>query len=551
MAIDEQTGVARPRRSRSAKAKGAAPLGTVFSPKQAVVVIHGMGEQRPLETLREFVRTVYQLDPKFGADALADGNPISMVPDSATGSSELRRITTHSKVGHRTDFFEFYWADVMNGTPLELVTSWISGLLIRSPFRVPPSLRIWLAWLTLWAIALALVFLAGLVFYPAVFDNSPIVLAARDWLRLERFNLAYAMAGLGGLLILWRLIRTRPLAHAKLLLPGALIAIAALLYLMPPELAADVRVWATILWVFFGWLFTAMVGPYLGDVVRYVRATPQTVGKRKEVRERGLALLRALHDQKGPDGEPYYRRIVIVGHSLGSIVAYDLLQLFWEEAGPTHRWYAKTPNAAPWMPSAGTARAMAKANLHVVAAANNQPFNAKVFATDQREFCEELGKDEPKWRISDLITLGSPLSHSDFLVTDSKDQLEENFAERRFSTSPPRPDPVLPAKSMTYFEGNRGPFAHFASVFSAVRWTNIYDKHWFPLLGDIVSGDCQPLFGEGIEDHRVKITRPIWIPIAARFFTHTRYWSWHKSYDPGAPPQHIAILRSALDLGRP
>jgi hypothetical protein len=30
-------------------------------PKQAVVVIHGMGEQRPMDTLRGFVRTVWEL----------------------------------------------------------------------------------------------------------------------------------------------------------------------------------------------------------------------------------------------------------------------------------------------------------------------------------------------------------------------------------------------------------------------------------------------------------------------------------------------------------
>ncbi|MCS6760071.1 MAG: hypothetical protein MO852_14930 [Candidatus Devosia euplotis] len=60
-----------------------------------------------------------------------------------------------------------------------------------------------------------------------------------------------------------------------------------------------------------------------------------------------MALLEALHKKRlnGPSLEafaqapesdsPLYDRIVIVGHSLGIIVGYDILQLFWEKHGPT------------------------------------------------------------------------------------------------------------------------------------------------------------------------------------------------------------------------
>ena len=49
-------------------------------------------------------------------------------------------------------------------------------------------------------------------------------------------------------------------------------------------------------------------------------------------------------------------------------------------------------------------------------------------------------------------------------------------------------------------------------------------------------------------DHGVAIRRPGWLPLFDRIFTHTRYWFWHKSYDPADPPEHISLLRSALDL---
>src|SRR5687768_6466865 len=80
------TGSAKP---KTASVSGGTRGAEVAKPvrKQAVVVIHGIGEQRPLATLREFVETVYRRDPVFagGPDdnrrEAADGlNPVSIVP---------------------------------------------------------------------------------------------------------------------------------------------------------------------------------------------------------------------------------------------------------------------------------------------------------------------------------------------------------------------------------------------------------------------------------------------------------------------------------------
>jgi hypothetical protein len=62
-----------------------------------------------------------------------------------------------------------------------------------------------------------------------------------------------------------------------------------------------------------------------GRVVRYTRANPDNIAARAAVRDRGLKLLRALHEG------PHYKRIVIVAHSLGTMLAHDLLSYFWAE----------------------------------------------------------------------------------------------------------------------------------------------------------------------------------------------------------------------------
>ena len=65
------------------------------TPKQAVVVIHGMGEQRPMSTMRGFVEAVWTSDPALNP-RYAPGQPNKswVTPDDHTGSHELRRITT-------------------------------------------------------------------------------------------------------------------------------------------------------------------------------------------------------------------------------------------------------------------------------------------------------------------------------------------------------------------------------------------------------------------------------------------------------------------------
>lgn len=81
------------------------PLTKRFPMKQAVVVIHGIGEQRPMDTVRGFVDALMLAPnkpnkPKFWSK-----------PDPMSELFELRKLTTpQSRTLPPTDFYEYYWA---------------------------------------------------------------------------------------------------------------------------------------------------------------------------------------------------------------------------------------------------------------------------------------------------------------------------------------------------------------------------------------------------------------------------------------------------------
>lgn len=116
--------------------------------KQAIILIHGIGEQRPMDTLRGFVEAVWGRDESVHHRY---GDPsVWSKPDTISGSFELRRLTTgENRSNLRTDFFEFYWAHLMRGTKLSHVLSWARVLLLRWPWNVPRSLLgVWLLAIT-------------------------------------------------------------------------------------------------------------------------------------------------------------------------------------------------------------------------------------------------------------------------------------------------------------------------------------------------------------------------------------------------------------------
>ena len=224
----------------------AAGLPVANFPKQAIVVIHGMGEQMPMDTIKGFVRAAWETTTGLATTELPDPTAVWSKPDVRTGSLELRRITTRQTIktdsfakGVRSDFYELYWADLSGGSTWNHVRDWIGGLLLRNPFtRVPRSVM--LAWIVLWLITLAVIVVSIAAVLPETAAIGPYHLwdyPPLKWLRGSRG---------------WQLT----------ILTGAL-----------------------------GLVATSFIVPYFGRVVRYTRAKPDNIAARKQIRERGLALL--------------------------------------------------------------------------------------------------------------------------------------------------------------------------------------------------------------------------------------------------------------------
>ncbi len=575
--------------------------------KQAVVVIHGMGEPIPMDTMRSFVDAVWETDNSFRVVAgvgPANRNESWVVPDQRTGSLDLNRITTPPFVMRndqdpqfavRTDFFEFYWSDIMVGTTFEHLRAWMAGLLFRWPYRVPA--RVISAWIFLWLAVLLALFMAvmGSVELAAPGSWKTLVASLGGWtpgwmrqawlcavddLTAEIVGRALTVLVAGGLfwLLVRRLYRGRKPAGAwarvsaswlfAFVVPAAIAALGWYVdwefILLPPTVFL-------LLSAGLAFFIQRFLVPYFGDVARYVRAAPDTVAKRAEVRERGLKLLRELHrgstshdSKKKDDG---YQRIVIVAHSLGSIIAYDILSHYWAEAGPTGPHYPPKGEVGTALrkmddflqkhlnvedgdaPGAETG-----STLSIKRSVFQKSFERPAFFAHQRNLSRALVEDGKSWRITDFVSLGSPLSHAAFLMAGDDLELEQKIAERQIATCPPYPDPLTKSIRFPRPDEDAEPFryAHHASVFAAARWTNIYDPHFAIFFGDVISGrvgsdpmDATPVamgrFGLGICDKGIRIHRKLAFPLT-RLFTHTCYWS----HD--AKGGHIEALREAINL---
>lgn len=477
--------------SRPSTASEPSPAAPANKPSQAVVIVHGMGEQRPMDTIRSFVKAVWSSDLSLTGEAKYKQKPD---PDDAgkqinkswihfddrAKSYELRVITTPRDIhGRRTDFYELYWSDITQGTTVQRLTAWVKGLLLRRPRDVPrDAMRLYAA---AWIVTLAI--LAALF--------VPNLMKWFEWKDFLMPSWAWTAAGL---------------------VAGALI--------------------------------TGFLVPYFGDVAIYVRAEPGTIAKRTEVRNRGLDLLRGLTD------DPSYDRIVLVAHSLGTIVAYDLLQLLWSE-------YAPSPvNDRSDEPELRKAlRAVGKKAIPIEsvqrAAHRMTPDELAEFQGLQWKLYTQLRHapiGKRPWKISDFVTCGSPLTHAEFLVTHNASELVKAVDERLLATCPPvsetqDPSILYPLKKPKY--------PHQAAVFAATRWTNVFDKGNGWSTGDPISGPMQENFGPGVENIQVKLRWGL-----GRIFTHTQYWSLDAVGEqilPSGKPggrSHVDVLHHAVDLGR-
>ncbi|UYN98238.1 MAG: hypothetical protein KIT02_09650 [Devosia sp.] len=516
--------------TRSTKSGSAPPIR-----RQAVVIVHGQGEQRPMGTIRDFVHTLWQDNPQLdtpGEDHPRP-RPIWIVPDDKSGLYELQRITTPEHNGRRTDFFELYYADLLNATPLRNLWRWLRRLLWIDPAYVPQHMR-W-PWAVFWVLTVITIISAmgALLSLPKLLQF--------DW--YDQFLAPEARRGhlisLTGLALVLLPKFIRQLAFIKRIPTQALIFLIAVGVL-------DSFGWSghAVNLMLLGWLAylaDTMLLPYFGDAASYLSAQTETVQSRQGVRNRGLALLKALHQ------DPEYDRVIVIAHSLGSVLAYDLLHILWREVGPTK----DNP------PTHQAAEAFKAIDAFVAQAPTDQWSEADIarFQALQWQAFEAMRQqkatDDTKpagWKVSDLITLGSPLSSAEFLITDGAADFARMKVERVLPTAPAQN--YDETQGALYVDAKMGAVAHHAAVFSAVRWTNLFDRFDSPMffLGDAISGPLAGAdrFGPGIRDIDVEIH---WGRLEWRLFTHNFYWT--DTAQPGSPPApHITVFRDAVGLER-
>jgi hypothetical protein len=108
-----------------------------------VLVIHGIGNQRPMDMLRGFVNAVWVEDKSVQRPAGRDRAGLWSKPYRLDENFELRRLTTsenRERIG--ADFFEFYWQHLMSRIEIGHVVASARTLLLRKPGSLPKQLRL-------------------------------------------------------------------------------------------------------------------------------------------------------------------------------------------------------------------------------------------------------------------------------------------------------------------------------------------------------------------------------------------------------------------------
>jgi hypothetical protein len=292
-----------------------------------------------------------------------------------------------------------------------------------------------------------------------------------------------------------------------------------------PSMGVSICEWigGALIWV----LTSGLVLNTVGEAARYLHVAPQNVDSRRKIRQAGVDLIQKLH-QSGK-----YDRIVLVGHSLGSVIGYDILTHLWPQYNDLHK-AVRGEN-----PALLKLEEMARS----VRGASQVPQDFAVrYQAAQSDFFAELAAKSNPWLVTDFVTFGAPLAHAALLLEKKDMKFEEMKQEREFPACPPVLERVDHEDRFSFAQTDMNFVPHHAAVFAATRWTNLYFPAHCTFWGDVIGGPVAPMFGPGVKDVVVRIGKH------PGFFEHSKYWDC-SDIEKGKPaPAHLCELRKAVRL---
>ncbi|MBN8641270.1 MAG: hypothetical protein J0L86_05590 [Flavobacteriales bacterium] len=385
-------------------------------------------------------------------------------PDREANFFETRRL---SLSGKHIDFYEFYWANLVVEPSNSDLMLWLRRLL----FFKDPSTR---AKNLVMVIRVLLIVLACLFLYLFVKD----ILASWHQKGLSAWNTGAFTAAV--------------LFVFKVVMPSV----------------------------------NRRVAQTVGDAVKYLTSSPQNIDSRYKIRQKGIQLLKKLHEKKDKNGKPLYSKIIIVGHSLGSVVGYDLITNLWHDY-----IYDYAPEKAPVLQPILNQMSDLLSDYHQNSQV--QSFPTEKYNQLQEELYAELKSLNNPWLISDFITVGSPLCHGAYIMAKNYEEFDRRTNYREIPLNPPKIEVKRQGNEIVKDYDNAISYKdeikdaagnefsmriiNHSSQFAFIRWNNIYFSN------DYVGGDLNFYFGEGIQNQRF-IPKGSFVKKYFPVYSHTHYW---------------------------
>jgi SAM-dependent methyltransferase len=282
----------------------------------ALLVCHGMGQQVRFETIGQIAASLLKYAEQQQCQAINTGVQLSLENDSFLARAEINWTTPAGKP-HCVHIYEAYWAPITEGH----VTYWETVKFLfgaawagikSSRFFKPCSFQRYLFGdlrnLTIFPRTRVALLLVATVLLAQVLAIALVLAKLTD--QLKQLGTAhFAISQIG-----------------EVLFPGGHILFSA-------SASPEQKAW-TVLSILGWYLLVAEIFfvryfliEYAGDVAAYI--SPYKASKFEDIRNQiqgvGLNVAKVIYGFDNVTPVPDYQRVVIAGHSLGSVLAYDTL----------------------------------------------------------------------------------------------------------------------------------------------------------------------------------------------------------------------------------